>query len=341
MKKALIIIGAIIALALIVAAILPSSAHVERRASIKAPVEVIFDQVNDLKKNLNWSPWVEYDPDMKIVWGEITRGVGASYSWSGNSDVGTGTITMVESIENEFIKNDLDFGDMGKGVDTWYFETVFIEDDNGDLYSAIDVIWAMDSELDWPVGRYFGLFMDGMVGPDFEKGLANLKEVAESMPLAPKHVVNEVQVTEMRLLSVKDSCSIEDIESKMKELMGELYEFLMQNELETSSAPLCIYPVWNTEEGYTVMEVALPISPDVEIIESDRIGVNTLSAGSAAQVIHYGSYASLNSAHFALDEWITDNGKNMSGPPWEVYLSNPHNEPDTSKWITEVYYPFL
>ena len=29
------------------------------------------------------------------------------------------------------------------------------------------------------VGRYFGLFMDQMVGPQFEKGLENLKNIAE------------------------------------------------------------------------------------------------------------------------------------------------------------------
>ena len=31
-----------------------------------------------------------------------------------------------------------------------------------------------------PVNRYFGLIMDKMIGPDFEEGLAKLKEIAEA-----------------------------------------------------------------------------------------------------------------------------------------------------------------
>jgi len=31
-----------------------------------------------------------------------------------------------------------------------------------------------------PVNRWFGLFMDKLVGPDFDAGLANLKRLSES-----------------------------------------------------------------------------------------------------------------------------------------------------------------
>jgi hypothetical protein len=34
-----------------------------------------------------------------------------------------------------------------------------------------------------PVKRWFGLFMDKLVGPDFDAGLANLKRISE----APAH----------------------------------------------------------------------------------------------------------------------------------------------------------
>jgi carbon monoxide dehydrogenase subunit G len=47
------------------------------------------------------------------------------------------------------------------------------------------VVWAFDSDLGFdPIARYFGLLIDGMVGPDYEKGLAKLKAVAEAKPAA-------------------------------------------------------------------------------------------------------------------------------------------------------------
>ena len=37
--------------------------------------------------------------------------------------------------------------------------------------------------MDYPLGRYVGLMLDGMIlGPQFEKGLANLKRVCEALP---------------------------------------------------------------------------------------------------------------------------------------------------------------
>ena len=39
--------------------------------------------------------------------------------------------------------------------------------------------------LGYPVERVFGLFMESMLGPTFEKGLANLKRVSEAQVEAP------------------------------------------------------------------------------------------------------------------------------------------------------------
>ncbi|MFX7894998.1 SRPBCC family protein, partial [Acinetobacter baumannii] len=42
------------------------------------------------------------------------------------------------------------------------------------------VSWSMDGDMGRnPLNRWMGLFMDRMVGPDFDAGLANLKALAE------------------------------------------------------------------------------------------------------------------------------------------------------------------
>ena len=38
----------------------------------------------------------------------------------------------------------------------------------------------MEGELGYPISRYMGLMMDGMLGKDFEQGLASLKELSEN-----------------------------------------------------------------------------------------------------------------------------------------------------------------
>lgn len=335
MKKALIVIGSFIALLLIIAAILPSTSHVERSVEINAPIDMVYDQVVDLKKNFNWSPWLEKDSEMKIEWGDITKGPNASYSWSGNSDVGSGTLTIAESIENEFIKSDL-LSDMGKGTGTWKFESVSVD---GSFDNVTLVTWRMDSELDWPFKRFFGLFMDGLVGPDFEKGLQNLKEVSEKLPVVPKIMVEETTVQEMTLITIKDSIAIDKIGLKMGESMMALVDFLQANDLEMTGAPICFYHVWNEEQGYTVMECALPIGASNKANVKGNVNIITYPSISAAKAVHSGAYEDLAQSHYAIDEWINANQRQIAGAPFEVYLTDPQSEPDTSKWITEIYYP--
>jgi hypothetical protein len=43
------------------------------------------------------------------------------------------------------------------------------------------VTWGMDMDTGMnPMGRWFGHFMDGMVGADFERGLNKIKTAAEN-----------------------------------------------------------------------------------------------------------------------------------------------------------------
>ena len=41
----------------------------------------------------------------------------------------------------------------------------------------------------------------------------------------------------------------------------------------------------------------------------------------------------------AIEAWIASTGHTASGGPWEIYLTDPSQEPDPSRWLTEVIYP--
>ena len=333
MKKALFIIGILIALILLVALILPEDVHVERKIKINAPVELIFDQVNDLRKNINWSPWLAKDPNIKLEYGDVGSGLGASYRWEGNKDVGSGELTIVEHIDNQLIKNKLDFGEGGDGTGTWVF-TEGADDDNG-----VEVTWSIDTKMPWPFWRYLGLFMESMVGPDFELGLSNLKAVSEALPIPSKIEIIEEEVVDITYVGLKDSISISDIGVKTGEMIDDIKTVMGENNIEVRSNPISVYQVWNEAEGYTVMEVGIPVLADTKIKQNDRVKLNVIPGGMVAKVVHVGPYDNLNEPHFAIDEWIRSNARQMRGAPWEVYVASPMNEQDSSKWITEIYYP--
>ena len=169
LKNIVIVIVALIAVLAVVGLLLPGTSKIERSVVIQAPAEVIFDQVNDLKKNEAWTPWK--DPTMKVTYGPVSEGKGAMSSWT-SKDMGNGTMTIVESVPSSKIDVDLDFGNMGTAKAFWTFAP------EGD---GVKVTETMTSEAGMnPAKRWMGLMTDKMVGPYFEKGLASLKTVSES-----------------------------------------------------------------------------------------------------------------------------------------------------------------
>src|SRR5688500_14562051 len=95
--KILIGLVAVVAIFSVVAAFQSPTFRVSRSATISTPPEVVFAHVNDLHKWEEWSPWAKLDPAMKQVYEGAEAGVGSSYTWSGNNEVGEGRNTITES----------------------------------------------------------------------------------------------------------------------------------------------------------------------------------------------------------------------------------------------------
>jgi hypothetical protein len=59
-------------------------------------------------------------------------------------------------------------------------------------------------------------------------------------------------------------------------------------------------------------------------------------AGRAAVLRHVGPFSGLRDACARLHEWA---GERAAGPFWESYVTNPREEPDSARWITELFLP--
>lgn len=174
LKKILIAVAVIIVVFLVVVALQPDEFSVSRAATIAAPPETVFAQVNDFKKWQAWSPWEKLDPELERTYSGKSEGVGAVYAWEGNSDVGEGNMTITESRSPELIRLKLEFIKPMAGTS----DTEFTFKPEGD---GTHVTWTMAGKNDF-MGKAVCLFMnmDKMLGGQFEEGLASMKSVAEA-----------------------------------------------------------------------------------------------------------------------------------------------------------------
>lgn len=264
---------------------------------------------------------------MVIVYEEPAAGNGAIYKWdSKNPEVGNGSSTITTCEPNKSVGMRMDF--MGERTTTSLFK--YEKADGG-----TKVTWSMDSELGMnPIFKYFGLFMNKMVGPDFERGLNKLKTVAES---TPEIMIEATNVQEQPIISIRTTCNYKDIGQTLGQLYGELMGYVQKSGVKMTGSPLAIYYSYSLEKFD--LEAALPV--DKVAKPSGRIKSRKIQAGNVVVADYYGAYEGTEKAHQAIDEWVKTNNKTIIGPPWEAYITDPSTEPDTSMWLTKIYYPVM
>jgi hypothetical protein len=177
---AVLVIGLLIGGLCAVVAMQPDTFAIERSATMDAPPAEIFAQVNDLHAWNGWSPWIDLDPNAKTSFSSPSAGKGATFGWSGNAEVGEGTLTIVDSQPNERVELEQEFVKPMAGKARIVFTLAPVTE-------GTKVTWRMDGTNDF-AGKAMCLVMDmdAMLGPKFEEGLASIKRVVESKPSESK-----------------------------------------------------------------------------------------------------------------------------------------------------------
>jgi hypothetical protein len=171
-----ILVGLAVMIAVLAAFIAsrPSDYRVTRSATMEAPPETVFAQVNDFHKWDAWSPWVKLDPNAQVRYEGPDAGEGAKFFWSGNSEIGEGSMALVESKPDERIGIRLDFVKPFAGTSDveFAFEPV--------ATNETKVTWTMSGKNNF-MAKAIGLVIDcdKMIGDQFEKGLASIKAIVE------------------------------------------------------------------------------------------------------------------------------------------------------------------
>jgi hypothetical protein len=171
---------AVVVVVLGVAATRPDTFTITRSTTMAAPPSVAFGLVNDFHRWAGWSPWDKLDPSMKRTFEGPTAGVGAKYAWVGNKDVGEGRMTIVGARADQQVDIKLEFLKPFAAENRTVFDFEPAGTAAAPAPPTTKVSWTMSGTNDL-MGKLFSLVMDmeKMVGPDFEKGLAGMKELAD------------------------------------------------------------------------------------------------------------------------------------------------------------------
>lgn len=333
--KVLKIIGIIILVIVILGAGVvifgPTEAHMQRETTIDAPVEAVFAEIEGFKTFDQFSAWSEVDTTAQIVISGPPTGVGASYSWdSDNPDLGKGNIEIVEVDENKMIMSKMSFeGYPGEPRASW----ILSEEDG-----KTKVIYSYDETDISGIWKLFSLGTESMLSPMYDRTLEKLKARVERRPSFTVDIT--VRDVDPITFAGKEVSSVNDV-AEISKVMGEAYGAIMSaitsNNLEMAEGyPLAVATSYSEES--LSMICGIPVA-EGSVIEGEDVSIMQSPDGNAIRALHFGDYSLLEETHEQINQYAQYYGYELTGMPWEIYVTDPTLETDTSKWVTEVYYP--
>lgn len=338
--KALKIIGIIVLIlivgGLVAPAFMPKQLKVSDSIIVNAPAQYAFKQVNDLHNWESWSPWADMDTTMVVEYHDGGIGQDASYSWT-SENMGDGSLKITESKASESITTAIDFGPMGTAKGSWTFEPT----DEG-----TKVTWGFTGSESGYLGRYMNVFMKGPLQKQFKQGLSSLKTAAEQAA-EEGHASPDIELTEKQLPVQKAIATMaKDVkipDEMTSELFGENFlaitTFIQLNKnIEMSGQPYSRYHKWDEEAGLADIEFGIPVSGEMSATNDTTMQLVEIG-GKVLENIYYGPYDENGPVYEKAYQYMEAKNIQPAGSPWEVYITDPGEEPDTSKWETRIYFP--
>lgn len=332
--KAIKIVGII--LLLLVAAVfiviysLPDTAHMERSILIDAAPSKVFREIVTFRNFNKWSPWASKAPEAKYTYSGPEFGPGAKISWeSNNPDVGNGSMEILLADKNKRVVCAMRFD----GYDSSPRASLVLHQVEG----GTQVTWTYDEEDVSGLSKLFMLGIDGFLGGDFDKGLQMLKSRVEKMPNFSFEIDLDM-VNEFAYLGVRDSSLNEPgiIATKMAVDYGNIMSYMNLHRIEAVGPRLAFFL---NEGDFDVTFVCGIPAVVMDSVESTSISLYHQDSTLVLAGHYLGGYNQLGKTHEQIKKFASFYNYEIVGNPWENYITDPTENPDTSSWKTDIYYP--
>lgn len=318
---------------LLISAFIPKHWEVNKTIVINKPFKTVIYEAKRFGGHFSVAPFFGSDSSCKSEFFGILGNVNSGYNWKCSSEIGKGKITYTRFNEASIDYDlEIDAPNHSIGSGSILFK---------DMGDSCAVEWFVNSVSPFHL-RIFNLFMNGKIGPIYQKGLVLLKKHCETLAYLPK--IETVQILGTEYIGIKENVSLNKITPFFALSYEQLKQHLNVEGSETAGPPCGLYYSWDKEKNKTNVMAAFPMKLGPSIgLPNDTSGFNGYTIYVYPNYIttdYYGDYKHISLAHDALNAWLFDRTKRVKYPIVEQYITDPAVEPDTSKWLTKVYYQY-
>jgi effector-binding domain-containing protein/ribosome-associated toxin RatA of RatAB toxin-antitoxin module len=332
-KRLLVILLVLVVAFSLYVATRPGSFSFERSRTIKAPVSVLFNKVNDFKNWPEFSPWLERDAFAQLSFRDHTTGEGAGYGWQGDI-IGEGHMETTAVTKNSSITQRINFIKPFEAQSDvrWEFR------EQGD---STRVSWQMSGKQNF-ISKLFTLFMgsiEEMTGPDFERGLYKLDSIVQSDMSVYKIDVNGVvDHSGSYYLYKSSSCKFSEFQSEMQRMMPEIKAYALSNNIRTAGQAFVIYHKWDEANDAIIFSTCIPTTTRILASEPDIL-TGELAPFRSVKTTLTGHYDNLKEAWDVTIRYAREQQLQLleSGSMIEAYVLEASTNPNPAEWVTEIY----
>ena len=305
---------------------------IERTIRISKDIKTIFNMVSDFNTWRVWSPWLCQEPGCPLNITGNPGETGHRQAWNGQQ-IGLGEMILDTCRPNHQLGYQLSFIRPWKSRATVGFR---FEKEAG----GTRVTWTMQGSL--PFYLFFmKKMMAAWIGCDYDRGLAMLKELAETGTVLSQTAAHGVTDREgLHYVGRKQACTMDDIGAVMENVFTDLHDQITNRRLPQPDIFFSIYHKCDMVRRHCEFTAGCGYYTPPEKLEISGMAHGRLPAHKAVHVTHTGPYRHLGNA------WATAMGMqrsqklkpNKAVPMYEIYVNDPQAT-DEAEIHTDIFIP--
>ncbi|MEP7251313.1 MAG: GyrI-like domain-containing protein [Ginsengibacter sp.] len=167
-----------------------------------------------------------------------------------------------------------------------------------------------------------------------ENIMESLKAYLEENGMAYGLEIKEQQVVDTVLISTKHNYKTFPTTNEIYGLIDNLKKYILQQGAKETNPPMLNI---KNDSGYYKTMVAIPV--DRELRETENFAFKRMVPGKILVAEIRGGYNTAIQALKQMDLYLSDNHLSAPAIPFQSLVTDRSVEPDSTKWVTKIYYP--
>ncbi|MBS1597281.1 MAG: hypothetical protein JST75_03585 [Bacteroidetes bacterium] len=199
---------------------------------------------------------------------------------------------------------------------------------------AVEWVCKIDSSSN-PLKKIFSYRQGKIIQNDFTEILERLRLFLEKKENVYGFQIHQTSTKDTLLISTKSVFPTKPSITEIHNLIEVLKKYMTQEGAKQTGFPLL--NITQSESGEFQTMVALPI--DKTLKGNKEISPKRMIPGNFLLSEIKGGDASIENAFVEMNLYVGDYGKGIVALPFQVMVTDRYVETDTSKWITQIYFP--